>query len=187
MKPLLFAWLTFWTIVSSFKFGPKFQKIGASIAIGAGLLSPIAPAFAEDARIVADIPTSGLVFKDTLQIKTFSDPKLPSVHIYLADFERPITEKVSGDFFNDPSSSSLSCVRTGPVTEEQKKTLEASKEGEEIFKENKNLLFKSIKVNRVYDKEGKTAIYTSFSSKADKGNDKNKSRFKASLCAVALD
>ena len=187
MKLLLLLCLA---VASSFKFGHKLRKI-ASIAIGAGLsgslLSPIAPAFAEDVRIVADIPTSGLVFKDTLQIKSFRDPKMPNVHLYLADFERPITEKVSGDFFNDPSSSSLSCVRTGPVTGDQRNSLDTNREGEEIFKENKNLLFKSIKVNRVYDKESKTAIYTSFSSKTDKGNDKNKSRFKASLCAVALD
>jgi catabolite regulation protein CreA len=37
------------------------------------------------------------------------------ITIYLSDFDRPITEKLGGDLFNDPASSSLTCVQTGPV------------------------------------------------------------------------
>ena len=59
-------------------------------------------------------------------------------------------------------------------------------EGEEIFKENKNLFLKSVNVNRIFDKETNTVLYASFSNRADKGGDTNKSRFKASLCAVNL-
>ena len=41
----------------------------------------------------------------------FKDPKIEGVTIYLADFERPINEKLQKNFFEDPTSTSLSCAR----------------------------------------------------------------------------
>lgn len=41
----------------------------------------------------------------------FQDPKVEGVTIYLADFERPINEKLAKDFFDDPTSTSLTCAR----------------------------------------------------------------------------
>jgi CreA protein len=45
----------------------------------------------------------------------FADPKVEGVTIYLADFERPINEKLSKDFFDDPSSTSLACARSNNI------------------------------------------------------------------------
>jgi CreA protein len=158
-------------------------------AAGAGLAGLIGqgslPSWA-DTRIVGNIETSGLVFKDTLKVSTFSDPKLPSVHLYLADFERPITEKLASNPFSDPSSSSLSCVASSPSTPEQIARISGDEKGEEVFSESKNLIFKSIKVRRLYDKQTNTAIYASYSTRFDKSDDSNLSRYKASLCAVNL-
>lgn len=46
-----------------------------------------------------------------LNFIAFQDPKVEGVTIYLADFERPITEKLAKDFFDDPTSTSLTCAR----------------------------------------------------------------------------
>ncbi len=155
---------------------------GVGLSVG---LSGIAPSFAGSSRIVAEIPTSGFVFKDKLKIEAFNDPGLPGVTLFLGDFEKPLTEKISGgDIFDDPTSSTLSCVQTGAITDKQLGSITTSGEGEEIFSESKNLFLKSVKVRRVKDPSTGALIYSSFSSKGDKSNDKNKNRFSASLCVV---
>ena len=73
-------------------------------------------ALAAESKVVGALKGSGLVFKDTLQIERFEDPKVKGVVLYISNFERPITEKLSGkNFFNDPSSAGVACARTGPT------------------------------------------------------------------------
>lgn len=67
---------------------------GAPVALPLVALPP--PAFAA-ARTVGEISGSGLVFKDTLKIEAFSDPKVDGVQLYLSDFQRPAVEKLVGD------------------------------------------------------------------------------------------
>lgn len=100
----------------------------------------LAPANALDIRQVGDIPTSGFIFKDSLKVMTFKDPKIPGVSVYLSDFDRPITEKLSSNFFDDPSSTSITCVANGPVI--VSKQVDSGRQGEEIFEESRNLFFK---------------------------------------------
>ena len=144
--------------------GAMMKRWAGAVCVASSLGTFPSVSNAVSSRNVADIPTSGLFFKDALKISSFRDPKLPGIEIYLADFERPLTEKITGDFFNDPSSSSLSCVQTAPVTKEQVKSLGTNKEGEEIFKESKNLFLKSVNVNRIFDKETNTVLYVLISS-----------------------
>jgi CreA protein len=59
--------------------------------------------------------------------------------------------------------------------------------GEEVFKESRSIMFKDLRVQRIYDEDKKAVIYVSFNTRLDKGDDSNKSRFKSSLCAVALE
>lgn len=89
---------------------------------------------------IASIPTSGLLFKDTLRVSAFEDPKVDGVVLYLSDFDRPLTEKLNKDFFNDPSSSSITCAKTGPIT--LRKDVNLGSEGEEVFEESRSLFFK---------------------------------------------
>ena len=154
--------------------------------VGISVLAEGARVSWADTRVVGSIETSGLIFKDKLKVSVFSDPKLPSVHLYLADFERPLTEKITSNPFADPSSSSLSCVASSPSSPEQIASISGDERGEEVFSESKNLIFKSIKVRRLYDKKTNTAIYASYSTRFDKSDDSNLSRYKASLCAVNL-
>lgn len=96
-----------------------------------------------------------------------------------------MNERLSKDFFNDPSSASVGCARTGPIAIADNIAL--GKQGEEVFEENKSLLFKALRVQRIYDKQKNTVVYVSFNTRLDKSKDSNKSRFKSSICAVGLD
>lgn len=160
---------------------------GSAFTGMAALTASPEPAFAGDSKVVGQLKGSGLVFKDTLSIERFEDPKVKGVVLYISNFDRPVTEKFSkGNFFNDPSYASVACARTGQkvaIADNINKTTQ----GEEVFEESRSLLFKTLRVQRVYDEDKKTAVYVSYNTRLDKNDDTNKSRFKSSLCAVNLD
>mmetsp|Transcript_30702 Transcript_30702/g.45443 ORF Transcript_30702/g.45443 Transcript_30702/m.45443 type:complete len:261 (-) Transcript_30702:188-970(-) len=140
---------------------------------------------ASDSRIVGEIKGSGLVFKDTLVVESFDDPKVKGVTLYVTNFQRPITDRLQKDFFSDPSAASISCAKTGPVLVAD--NIVEGPGGEQVFQESKSLFFKTLRTQRVYDKEKNTVVYVTFNTRIDKGGDDNKSRFKSSTCAVNLD
>jgi len=143
-------------------------------------------ASAGGSTIVGEIAGSGLVFKDTLVVEQFDDPKVQGVTLYITNFQKPLTEKISkGEMFSDPSYASVSCARTGKVAIADNIAL--GKQGEEVFEESKSLLFKTLRVQRIYDKERNTMVYVSFNTRLDKGADGNKSRFKSSTCAININ
>ena len=143
---------------------------------------------AESSRLVGQIQGSGLVFKDTLEIESFDDPKVQGVTLYISNFQRPITERLSAkNFLQDPSTASVACAKTVPGPIRVADNIETGKGGEEVFEESKSLLFKTLRVQRIYDQEKNTVVYVSFNTRLDKNDDSNKSRFKSSICAVALD
>lgn len=115
-----------------------------------------------------------------------TDPKVKGVVLYISNFDRPITEKLNGSFFNDPSQASVACARTSPVISIAD-NIQKGPQGEEVFQESKSLLFKSLRVQRIYDTETNTVVYVSYNTRLDKGDDANKSRFKSSLCAINLN
>jgi catabolite regulation protein CreA len=159
--------------------------LSAALFLGTTTAMP-PPALAESSKVVGALKGSGLVFKDTLQIERFEDPKVKGVTLYISNFERPITEKFTkGNFFNDPSYASVACAKTGKVSVAD--NIAKGTQGEEVFEESRSLLFKTLRVQRVYDEDKKTVVYVSFNTRLDKGEDSNKSRFKSSLCAVSLE
>jgi len=149
------------------------------------LLIATQPAFAAESRQIGEIRGSGLVFKDTLNIEAFEDPKVRGVTLYISNFQRPLTERLQKDFFSDPSQAALGCAKTGEVSIAD--NIAVGKGGEEVFEEKKSLLFKELKVQRIYDQDKNTMVYVSFNTRLDKNDDTNKSRFKSSICAVNLD
>lgn len=167
---------------------PPFKEIAKpviSTALAVGLTLAPLTAPAADKRNVGAIAGSGFLFKDRVVIDGFSDPKIDGVTIYISDFERPVTERLQKDFFSDPSQAGLSCARKAQVN--VKGELSTSSDGEEIVAEAKSLLFKTLRVRRIYDKDTNTAVYVAFSTRLNKGDDANKARFSSSLCAIPLD
>lgn len=146
------------------------------------------PAHAESSRVVGQIAGSGLIFKDTLEIESFEDPKIRGVTLYISTFQRPLNERLSSakNFFSDPSNSAVACAKTAPVVKVAD-NINKTPQGEEVFQENKSLLFKSLRVQRIFDAEKNTVVYVSFNTRLDKNDDSNKSRFANSICAVNLD
>jgi catabolite regulation protein CreA len=212
-----------------------------ALTIGTSVLAPL-PCAAAESRLIGQIAGSGLVFKDTLNVESFDDPKVNvltydaylmltwlslwswfdttaptnnpprpfgirsrslththvfllllffcllqvrGVTLYVSNFQRPLTERLSKDFFNDPSYASVGCAKTGKI--EIADNINTSMQGEEVFEESKSLLFKTLRVQRIYDKEKNTVVYVSFNTRLDKNEDSNKSRFKSSICAVNLE
>ena len=163
----------------------KAVAAGAMIASSVFFHQPEAALAGGEARIVGEIQGSGLVFKDTLQIESFEDPKVKGVTLYISNFQRPITERLTSNFLADPSYASVGCAKTGRVSIAD--NIAKGKGGEQVFDESRSLFFKTLRVQRIYDEEANTAIYVSYSTRLDKNDDTNKSRFKSSLCAVNLD
>lgn len=139
----ILAFLVLCALCDAWRFKTHWKQLQKSAAVGLLTMAPFLHGNpAQAARDVASISTSGIIFKDTLKVSAFEDPKVSGVALYISDFERPLTEKLAKDFFNDPSSSSLTCVRTGPMT--FKSDISTSSEGEEVFEESRNLFFKVI-------------------------------------------
>ncbi|TIT69342.1 MAG: CREA protein, partial [Mesorhizobium sp.] len=74
-----------------------------------------------------------------------------------------------GNWFEDPSDSSISCRQTGPITIGD---IDTSEGGEEVFKQGISLIWKKQVVNRIYDKANETLIYLSHSRQVQNGSAK---------------
>jgi CreA protein len=79
----------------------------------------------------------------------------------LTYFSRGMIDRLrQGNWFEDPSNSSIACRQTGPMVID---TIETDEDGEEIFSQRQSLIFKALAVRRVYDRVNDTLIYVSFS------------------------
>lgn len=136
---------------------------------------------AESKRIVAEISGSGLVFKDKLKVEAFSDQKVQGVTVYISDFERPLNEKLQKDFFSDPSTAGIACSVLGAP-----RAPDNLPEHEQVFSEGKSLIAKTLRVERIFDREANSLVYVAFNTRVDKSQDDNRSRFKSAMCAVPL-
>jgi len=65
---------------------------GPALALAALLAAT--PLAASANEVVGSIPASGFIFKDTLDITRFADPKVSGVSLYVSDFSKPITERL---------------------------------------------------------------------------------------------
>ena len=111
-------------------------------------LSPLLPGGDAEAgnagRVIGEIQASGIFFKDTLTVESFDDPKVKGVTLYISNFQRPLNERLAKDFFSDPSTASVGCAKTGPISVAD--NIGVGKSGEEVFEEKKSLLFKELRV-----------------------------------------
>lgn len=103
-------------------------------------------------------------------IEALADPAVQGVTCHLAYFERSTIDRlVQGNWFEDPSNSSIACRQTGPVTLGD---IERGPEGEEIFSERQSLLLKSLAVTRIYDEANDTLIYIAHAREVTEGSAK---------------
>ena len=115
-------------------------------------LFAIQPSFAET---VAEIKTSGTIMKDTLSVNAVDD--LGGIVCYVTSVE------IGGFNWENPTDSAIACRQVGPII---------GKVGnkEEVFSQSKNLFFKAMKVDRVYDAKRNVILYVSYVRKMSGSN-----------------
>ena len=103
-------------------------------------------------------------------IEAMTDPAVKGVTCHVTYFDRSIIDQLSkGNWFEDPSNNSIACRQTGPI---EIGDIELSEEGEEVFREGLSIIWKSLVVNRIYDKENDTLIYLAHSRQVVEGSAK---------------
>ena len=113
-----------------------------------------------------------------IKIEAMPDPKVAGVTCHVAYFDRGVLDRAKkGNWFEDPSNSSIACRQTGPIVVGD---IETDRAGEAVFRQARSVVFKAIVVRRVYDPEADTLMYVAYSRRPVEGSSK------MSLSTVAL-
>lgn len=114
-----------------------------------------------------------------IAIEAVEDPQVKGVVCHVAYFNRSLIDRLQqGNWFEDPSYSAIDCAASGPVTIG---SINLGAGGEEIFKKQTSLIFKSLRITRVYDKANNTLLYLAHARELQLGSGK------MSLSAVPLN
>jgi CreA protein len=133
--------------------------LAACIVLGAG-----AAAAEEVGKVGVDWLGNDII------VEAIKDPKVDGITCHVSYFDRGVIDRLQkGNWFEDPSDSSISCRQTGPITIGD---IDMSEGGEEVFKQGISLIWKKQVVNRIYDKKNQTLIYLSHSRQVQDGSAK---------------
>ncbi|WP_113155681.1 CreA family protein [Nitratireductor sp. OM-1] len=103
-------------------------------------------------------------------IEAVNDPKVEGVTCHVTYFDRGVIDRLQkGNWFEDPSNSSISCRQTGPIVIGD---IDMDDGGEEVFKQRQSLIWKSVVVKRIYDAANDTLIYLSHARQVQDGSAK---------------
>jgi len=103
-------------------------------------------------------------------VESITDPQVQGVTCHVAYFDRSLWDRVSqGNWFEDPSYSAVDCSRTGPITLGK---INRSPKGDVVFSASRSLVFKSLRVTRIYDAKARTLIYLAHANELTKGSGK---------------
>ena len=102
-----------------------------------------------------------------IKIEAFDDEKVSGVTCHVS---RAVTGGIKGAIgvAEDTSDASLSCRQVGPVSFTGR-----LQNGEEVFKERRSLMFKSLQVVRFCDERRNTLVYLVYSDEVVEGSPKN--------------
>ena len=103
-------------------------------------------------------------------IEAVNDPEVQGVTCHIAYFDRSIIDRLSqGNWFEDPSNASIACRQTGPITIGD---IDRSKDGEEVFRERRSIILKTLRIKRIFDEENQTLIYLAHARELTEGSAK---------------
>ncbi|WP_037418179.1 CreA family protein [Shewanella xiamenensis] len=108
----------------------------------------------------------GLFTTKDVIIDAKQDPKILGVTCHISRIEANLD-------FADPSDMGISCRQTGPISAADIAKIDKSKHGEVVFTESLSILFKTLKVRRIYDAPNQTLLYLSYSTKETNGSHKH--------------
>ena len=140
------------------------QRLLCALMLGATIGSA-SPALAEEVgKVGVDWLGNDIV------IEAITDPGVEGVTCHVSYFDRGIVDRLQkGNWFEDPSDSSISCRQTGPIKVGE---IALGAGGEEVFKQGISLIWKKQVVNRIYDRANDTLIYLSHSRQVQDGSAK---------------
>lgn len=121
---------------------------------------------------VGDVSLGLFTTKD-IKLNTLIDPIVTGVTCHVASIEADLS-------FSDPSDSAISCRQTGEITLAMIANIDKSDSGEIVFTKSKSILFKTMKIRRIFDAKNQTLMYVSYSTKETSGS------YKHSLSTVPL-
>jgi len=105
-----------------------------------------------------------------ITVEAVEDPQVKGVVCHVAYFNRSVIDKLQqGNWFEDPSYSAIDCNAEGPVTVGR---ISMAAGGEEIFKEQRSLIWKSLRINRIYDQANNSLVYLAHSREVQQGSGK---------------
>ena len=140
------------------------MKTFAALALCAGTLLA-APAVADE---VGQVGVDW--FGNDIIVEAFSDPEVQGVTCHISYFDRGVIDRLQkGNWFENPSDTSIACRQTGAITVGD---ISLDEEGEEVFNQGISLIWKQQVVNRIYDKKNDTLIYLSHSRQVQDGSAK---------------
>jgi CreA protein len=105
-----------------------------------------------------------------ISVEAVADPEVQGVVCHVAYFNRSLFDRLQqGNWFEDPSYSAVDCSASGPITIGD---INLNKGGEEIFKQSRSLIWKSLRVSRIYDAENNALVYLAHSRELQQGSGK---------------
>ena len=105
-----------------------------------------------------------------ISIDAVADPEVAGVTCHLAYFNRSFIDRLQqGNWFEDPSYSALDCSAVGPITVGD---ISMRGGGEEIFQQGRSLIWKSLRVTRIYDSANNALVYLAHAREIQQGSGK---------------
>jgi CreA protein len=96
-----------------------------------------------------------------LVVDAIPDPEVEGITCHIVRFDRSVIDRLSkGNWFEEPSNAGIACAQTGPVVIGD---IERDDEGEDVFSERTSLVFKSLRVRRIWDEANQALIYVTYS------------------------
>jgi len=148
----------------------------AALALAAALALPLA-ACGNNSN---DVGSVGVDWTgNDISVEAVADPDVDGVVCHVAYFNRSFIDRLQqGNWFEDPSYSAVDCTAQGPITIGD---IATGKGGEEIFRQQRSLIWKSLRVTRIYDAENSALVYLAHARQVQLGSGK------MSLSVVPLD
>jgi CreA protein len=104
---------------------------------------------------------------DTIRVESFEDPKVQGVVCYLSRAQVGGYSGAMG-MAEDTSDASIDCRQVGPIV-----FMEPLSKGENVFRERRSLIFKTMKVIRYCDLKHNSLVYLVYSERVIEGSPKN--------------